>query len=99
MNLARTADEALLEHLVAPSRRMPLPEAEPEDAITDEACREPKLPTIRARFSNWDKTFADPRLCAVIADRLTFKGTLIQTGTSSCRLNATENEYRSSRWS
>jgi DNA replication protein DnaC len=29
-----------------------------------------------APFSEWDKTFADPRLCAAIADRLTFNGSL-----------------------
>ncbi|MEU6096979.1 IS21-like element helper ATPase IstB [Streptomyces sp. NPDC047079] len=48
-----------------------------------------------APFSEWDKTFTDPRLCAAIADRLTFKGTLIQTGTESYRLKVTENDYRS----
>ncbi|MGK4585358.1 ATP-binding protein [Kitasatospora sp. HPMI-4] len=174
---------------------MPLPQAEPEDAIIDEACRELKLPTIRARlvelattarregfsykqfladllqvecadrdvrrkqrlvraarfpqskrledfesdkspnvtpefgylnldkkgakllfqistkreqrkatavasnalFSEWDKPFTDPRLCAAIADRLTFKGTLIQTGTDSYRLKATEAERQTNR--
>ena len=29
----------------------------------------------------------DPRLCAAIADSLTFNGTIIQTGTDSCRLS------------
>ncbi|SCF96721.1 hypothetical protein GA0115260_105171, partial [Streptomyces sp. MnatMP-M27] len=29
----------------------------------------------------WTKTFADPRLCAVIVGRLTFNGTIIETGT------------------
>jgi DNA replication protein DnaC len=28
-------------------------------------------------FSGWTKTFTDPRLCAAIVDRLTFKGTII----------------------
>lgn len=36
------------------------------------------------------KTFTDSRLCAAIADRLTFKGTLIQTGTGLYRLKATQ---------
>lgn len=37
-------------------------------------------------FSGWTKTFTDPRLCAAIADRLTFNGTVIETGTDSYRL-------------
>ena len=45
-----------------------------------------------APFSEWDKTFTDTRLCTAIADRLTFKCTLIQTGTESYRLKATEAE-------
>ncbi|MBB6406435.1 tRNA A58 N-methylase Trm61 [Arthrobacter sp. AZCC_0090] len=30
--------------------------------------------------------FTDPRLCAAIVDRLTFNGTIIETGTGSYRL-------------
>src|SRR6266566_1798361 len=37
-------------------------------------------------FSGWTKTFTDPRLCAAIVDRLTFNGTIIETGTQSYRL-------------
>jgi DNA replication protein DnaC len=37
-------------------------------------------------FSGWTKTFTDPRLCAAIVDRLTFNGTIIETGTRSYRL-------------
>jgi DNA replication protein DnaC len=37
-------------------------------------------------FSGWTKTFTDPRLCAAIVDRLTFKGTIVETGTDSYRL-------------
>ena len=40
-------------------------------------------------FSGWTKTFTDPRLCAAIVDRLTFNGTIIETGTTSYRLNHT----------
>ncbi len=40
-------------------------------------------------FSGWTKTFTDPRLCAVIADRLTFGGHIIETGTDSYRLATT----------
>ena len=37
-------------------------------------------------FSGWTNTFTDPRLCAAIVDRLTFNGTIIETGTDSYRL-------------
>jgi DNA replication protein DnaC len=37
-------------------------------------------------FSGWTKTFTDPRLCAAIVDRLTFNGSIIETGTDSYRL-------------
>ncbi|GGT15898.1 DNA replication protein DnaC [Streptomyces griseoviridis] len=40
-------------------------------------------------FGGWTKTFTDPRLCAAIVDRLTFNGTLIETGTDSYRLAST----------
>ena len=38
------------------------------------------------------KTFTDPSLCAAIVDRLTFKGTIIETGTDSYRLANTKNQ-------
>uniref|UniRef100_UPI000AD00F2D IS21-like element helper ATPase IstB n=1 Tax=Streptacidiphilus rugosus TaxID=405783 RepID=UPI000AD00F2D len=41
-------------------------------------------------FTEWDKTFGDARLCAAIADRITFRCTLIQTGTESYRDQATQ---------
>lgn len=41
-------------------------------------------------LSGWTKTFTDPRLCAAIADRLTFNGAIIQTGTASYRLAHTK---------
>jgi len=37
-------------------------------------------------FSGWTKTFTDPRLCAVIVDRLTFGGNIIENRTGSYRL-------------
>ena len=40
-------------------------------------------------FGGWTKTFTDPRLCAAIVDRLTFNGTIIETGTESYRLAST----------
>ena len=36
-------------------------------------------------FAGWTKTFTDPRLCAAIVDRLTYGGTIIETGTTSIR--------------
>ncbi|MFE4335901.1 ATP-binding protein [Streptomyces sp. NPDC056831] len=36
-------------------------------------------------FTEWDKTFADARFCAAIADRITSRCTLVQTGTESYR--------------
>jgi DNA replication protein DnaC len=37
-------------------------------------------------FGGWTKTFTDPRLCTAIIGRLTFNGTIIETGTDSYRL-------------
>lgn len=42
-------------------------------------------------FSGWTKTFTDLRLCAAIVDRLTFNGTIIETGTDSYRLARTRS--------
>ena len=44
-------------------------------------------------FSGWTKTFTDPRLCAAIVDRLTYGGTIIETGTDSYRLAATQARH------
>ena len=41
-------------------------------------------------FSGWTKTFTDPRLCAVIVDRLTFSGNILETGIESYRLAHTQ---------
>ncbi len=40
-------------------------------------------------FGGWTKTFTGLRLCAAIVDRLTFNGTIIETGTDSYRLAGT----------
>ncbi|MGP4019242.1 ATP-binding protein [Saccharopolyspora sp. 5N708] len=42
-------------------------------------------------FGGWTKTFTDPRLCSAIVDRLTFGGTIIETGTASYRLAQTRS--------
>ncbi|GAB3537879.1 hypothetical protein GCM10027403_23070 [Arthrobacter tecti] len=47
-------------------------------------------------FSGWTKTFTDPRLCAAIVDRLTFNGTIIETGTDSYRLAHTRAQRSAS---
>lgn len=36
-------------------------------------------------FSEWTRTFTDPRLCAAIVDRLTYNATILETGTDSYR--------------
>lgn len=41
-------------------------------------------------FGGWTKTFTDPRPCAAIVHRLSFNGTIIQTGTESCRFAQTK---------
>lgn len=47
-------------------------------------------------FSGFTKTFTDPRLCAAIVDRLTFKGTIIEIGTNSYRLAHTRTHQSTS---
>ena len=41
-----------------------------------------------APFSEWGQTFTDPRLAAVVIDRLTLKAHIIETGTQSYRLRS-----------
>ena len=43
-------------------------------------------------FPGWPKPFTAPRLCAPIVDRLTFGGTIIETGTNSYRLAHTNRQ-------
>jgi DNA replication protein DnaC len=43
-------------------------------------------------FSEWARTFTDPRLCAAIVDRITFEAHIIETGTDSYRLRATKRK-------
>jgi len=45
-----------------------------------------------AAFSEWARTFTDPRLCAAIVDRLTFDAHIIETGTDSYRLKTTQRK-------
>jgi DNA replication protein DnaC len=41
-----------------------------------------------APFSEWGRTFSDPRLSASVVDRLTFKAHILETGTESYRLRS-----------
>ncbi|HYB16809.1 MAG TPA: IS21-like element helper ATPase IstB [Streptosporangiaceae bacterium] len=50
-----------------------------------------------AAFSEWATTFADPRLCAAIVDRLTFDAHIIQTGTGSYRLRTATARRQAAR--
>jgi DNA replication protein DnaC len=45
-----------------------------------------------AAFSEWARTFTDPRLCAAIVDRITFQANIIETGTESFRLKTTKRK-------
>lgn len=42
-------------------------------------------------FTKWDKIFGDARLCPAVAGRVTFRCTVIQTGTGSYRFQTTED--------
>ncbi len=43
-----------------------------------------------APFSEWTKTFTDPRLAAAVIDRITFRAHIIETGTTSYRLTTSQ---------
>ena len=47
-----------------------------------------------AAFSEWARTFTDPRLCAAIVDRLTFDAHIIETGAESYRLKTTQQKQQ-----
>ena len=57
--------------------------------ITEREERASIAVATNAPFSEWANTFTDPRLCAAIIDRLTFKAHIIETGTDSYRLRTT----------
>jgi DNA replication protein DnaC len=48
-----------------------------------------------APFSEWGRTFTDPRLAAAVVDRLTYRAHIIDTGTNSYRLRTTRSLKRS----
>lgn len=43
-------------------------------------------------FSEWGRTFTDPRLAAAVVDRMTFHAHIIETGTDSYRLRAARSK-------
>ena len=58
--------------------------------ITEREERATIAVATNAPFSEWANTFTDPRLCSAIIDRLTFHAHIIETGTDSYRLRATQ---------
>lgn len=50
-----------------------------------------------APFSEWGKTFTDPRLAAAVVDRLTFNAHIIQTGTTSYRLTSRTSRHKETK--
>jgi DNA replication protein DnaC len=44
-------------------------------------------------FSEWARTFTDPRLCAAIVDRITFEAHIVETGTQSYRLRSSQRKH------
>ncbi|WP_425585591.1 ATP-binding protein [Streptomyces lunalinharesii] len=63
----------------------------PEAAAGEE--RKATAVATNSPSNEWDTIFNEPRLCAAIADRITFRCTLIQTGTESYRYQATAAEH------
>jgi DNA replication protein DnaC len=53
--------------------------------FTDREERRAMAVASNAPFSEWKRTFTDPRLCAAIVDRLTYNAHIIETGTQSFR--------------
>lgn len=49
-------------------------------------------PTGLTTDRSFNKTFTDPRLCAASVDRLTFNGTIIESGTDSASTRARAEE-------
>ena len=62
--------------------------------FTDREERRAMAVASNAPFSEWQRTFTDPRLCAAIVDRLTYNAHIIETGTQSFRLAQTRNRTK-----
>jgi len=57
--------------------------------FTDREERRAMAIASNAPFSEWKRTFTDPRLCTAIVDRLTYNAHIIETGSGSYRLAQT----------
>jgi DNA replication protein DnaC len=57
--------------------------------FTDREERRAIAVASNAPFSEWKRTFTDPRLCSAIVDRLTYNAHIIETGSGSYRLAQT----------
>jgi DNA replication protein DnaC len=64
--------------------------------FTDREERRAIAVASNAPFSEWKRTFTDPRLCAAIVDRLTYNAHIVETGTESYRLLTTTRARHSS---
>lgn len=62
--------------------------------ITEREERASVAVATNAPFSEWAATFTDPRLCAAIIDRLTFRAHIIETGTDSYRLRTSRTSKK-----
>ncbi|WP_432175626.1 ATP-binding protein [Streptomyces sp. Tue6028] len=60
--------------------------------FTEREERKATAVAVNSPFNEWDSIFKEPRPRAAIADRITFRCTLIQTGTDSCRFQTTQDE-------
>ena len=101
--LAEAADERTLSRLVARYGRLDLlcldelgyVHLDPRGAellfqiLTEREERASVAVASNAPFSEWGRTFDDPRLAAAVVDRLTFRAHIIETGTESYRLRIT----------
>jgi DNA replication protein DnaC len=47
-------------------------------------------------FSEWARTFTDPRLCVAV-DRITFEAHIVETGTESYRLRSSQRKRASTK--
>jgi hypothetical protein len=94
-----------LEHLPQRLLRVPLPveslaagagavgperhDRRPPRTVPPSVARASIAVATNSPFSEWNRTFTDPRLCAAVIDRLTFNALIIETGTDSYRLRQT----------
>jgi hypothetical protein len=72
-------------------------DAPPKQRHTEREERSSIAIASNSAFSEWARTFTDPRLCAAIVDRLTFDASIIETGTESFRLRTTKRRRNTRR--